>query len=247
VPTPRTVAATLAAIALSVTAHAVVWRHDVPAAKALDLGARFPAVGRVRPDGSATLVAPTWVLTAAHVGAIVTPDSTVEFEGRRYPIKRVVIHPQGVADPRRPNQPPEVDLSLIELATPVIGIAPLALHRLSDELHQPHAIVGYGDFGPAGTPLVRVDGARRAVMNKVADAGPYRLFFVFDAPPAGEPLEGMGAPGDSGGPALIEVKGAWEVSGVSSGSRGEPGAYESTDIYVRVSGYLGWIDSLMKP
>jgi Trypsin len=227
------------------TASAVVWRHDVPPAAALALGAKFPAVGRVRPDGSATLIAPTWVLTAAHVGAIIKADSTVEFEGKRYAVKRVVMHPKGIADPARPNQPPEVDLALLELATPVTGIAPLALHRAQDEMGKPLAIVGYGDFAAAGAPLVLTDGQRRAVMNAVADAGPKRLFFPFDAPPAGEPLEGMGAPGDSGGPALIEVGAVWQVAGVSSGSQGEPGAYGSTDIYVRVSSYLDWIDATL--
>ncbi len=226
-------------------ASAVVWRHDATPAAVLALGAKFPAVGRVRPDGSATLIAPTWVLTAAHVGAIIKADSTVEFEGKRYAVKRVVLHPRGSADPARPNQPPEVDLALLELATPVTGIAPLALYRSTGEQDQALAIVGYGDFAAAGAPLVRTDGQRRAVMNAVADAGPKRLFFPFDAPPSGEPLEGMGAPGDSGGPALIKVGAGWQVAGVSSGAQGEPGAYGSTDIYVRVSSHLDWIDATL--
>lgn len=234
------VAATLVAGAAS----AVVWRHDVAARAAESLGAKFAAVGRVSPDGSGTLIAPRWVLTAAHVAARAGKEGgEVEFDGRRYAIKRAVIHPQGSPDPRNPNQPPEVDLGLLELAEPVVGVAPLALNRAADELGRPHAIVGFGDFGPSAASLRRGDGVRRAVMNVVDDAGPKRLFFRFDAPPKGEALEGMGAAGDSGGPALIERDGAWQVAGVSSGSEGKPGAYGATDIYVRVSSFLPWIES----
>lgn len=234
----------LLALALGAgVASAVVWRHDAKPQQALELGARFAAVGRVHPDGSATLIAPRWALTAAHVAARAASGGEVEFAGRRYAVRRAVLHPLGHPDPRDPGRPPEVDLALLELAEPVVGVAPLALHRGDDELGKPHALVGFGDFGPSAATLRRGDGARRAVMNVVDDAGPRRLFFRFDAPPKGEPLEGMGAAGDSGGPALLEVDGAWVVSGVSSGADGKPGAYGSTDIYVRVSTHREWIEA----
>ena len=66
----------------------------------------------------------------------------------------------------------------------------------------------------------------------------------FDAPPAGTDLEGVGGPGDSGGPALINAGGMWRVAGVSSASMdGRPSKYGVTDVYTRVSSYVGSISN----
>lgn len=231
-------------------ASAVVWRHDVDAAAVLALGAKFPAVGRVLPSGSGTLIAPTWVLTAGHVAEHLPVKQSIAFGGRVYRIKQAYVHPQGhrptdaMGHPIK-NRPPEVDLGLLELEAPVTGVVPLALYRGRDELGKTMTIVGCGDFGPAGARRPHEDGRCRAVTNQVADAGPRRLFFPFDAPPAGTSLEGIGVAGDSGGPALIEVDGQRQVAGVSSGGDGPPGAYGTVDIYTRVSSYLPWIDQIV--
>lgn len=229
-------------LSLSTTASAVVWRADADPKAALALGAENPAVGRVLPDGSATLVAPEWAITAAHVAAQVKPGTELEFGGKRYAVLEVHIHPQGQPDPARPRQPPGVDLALLRLAKPVEGIVPLALYRGQDEMSLPARIAGCGDFGPAGAKLAHQDGRCRAVTNAVADAGPKRLFLAFDAPPAGTVLEGVGAPGDSGGSALVLVDGKWQVAGVSSAGDGPPNAYGSTDVHTRVSSQLEWLD-----
>ena len=106
--------------------------------------------------------------------------------------------------------------------------------------------MGYGDFGTPHVPLTRTDGRRRAATNVVVDAGPRRLFMKFDAPPGGTDLEGVGGPGDSGGPALVDVGGSWQVAGVSSASMdGKPGQYGVTDVYTRVSSYVEWIDAVL--
>src|SRR4029453_15926668 len=103
--------------------------------------------------------------------------------------------------------------------------------------------VGFGDFGTPRMKLSRTDGRRRAASNIVVDAGPRRLFMKFDEPPDGTYLEGVGGPGDSGGPALIEIGGHWQVAGISSASMdGKPGQYGVTDVYTRVSSYVDWID-----
>jgi hypothetical protein len=107
-------------------------------------------------------------------------------------------------------------------------------------------IVGYGDYGVAGAPFQKTDGMRRAVTNEIIDAGPRRVFMTFDAPPAGSALEGVGAPGDSGGPAFIEVDGRLWLVGVSSASmNGTPGAYGVVDVYTRVSSYADWIEKTL--
>lgn len=224
------------------TLDAIVVRHDRPDAAARRLGQAFAQVGQL-PDGACALVAPTWAITAAHVAASLAPGAEVRFQGRGYTLVRAVLHPQG-ASPR--GVPPEVDLALLEVSEAVRGITHLQLYRGRSEFGQTLTIVGYGDFGSPGKPLQRGDGARRAATNVVVDAGPRRLFMTFDAPPGGTALEGVGGPGDSGGPALLEIGGAWHVAGISSASMdGKPGAYGVTDVYTRVSSYVEWIDAVM--
>lgn len=224
-------------------ATAVVWRADATDAQVLALAADFDSVGQVAKGGLATLIAPRWALTAAHVAHPLVPGDLIRFGARDFAIARVVIHPQGAADPEHPRTPPEVDLALLELAeaVPADVASPRLPGRAQDELGQVAVIAGFGDHGPQGAPLARADGRLRAVENRVDDAGPLRLFLAFDAAPTrARPLEGIGAAGDSGGPLFIRGV----LAGVSSGADGPPGEYGTTDVYVRVSAHIAWIESV---
>ena len=226
-------------------ADAVVIRHDKDDASALRLAAGLEAVCRVLPDGGATLVAPTWLATAAHVAASMPPGSRVECGGRAYGVKRTVIHPEGSA-PR--GTPPEVDLALVELTEPVAGVKPVELYRGEKETGLTLLVAGYGDFGNPRQGLRHGDGRLRAVTNVVDDAGPRRIFMRFDEPPGGTEYEGVGGPGDSGGPALLREDGRLLLTGVSSASKdGKPGQYGVTDVYVRVRSYVSWILQTIGP
>lgn len=227
------------------TASAVVIRHDRTDADMLRVAVRFEAAGQVLPDGGCTLIAPAWVVTAAHVAASLGPGSQVRFGERKYAVKRTVLHPEGTS-PR--GVPPEVDLALVELAEPVIGVKPAELYRGRGELGQTALIVGYGDYGTPRAPLNHSDGRRRAVANVVSDVGPRRIFMRFEEPPGGHEYEGVGGPGDSGGPAFVEDDGRLFIAGVSSASMGgKPGQYGITDVYTRISSYVEWIEGTMKP
>lgn len=222
------------------SASGIVVRHDSADAKHLELGTQFPAVARILPDGCGTLVAPTWVLTAAHVAAT-TPPTTgrVQFGEREYSITRIILHPEADV---KPGRPPEIDLALIELNEPVEGVSPMALYRGTSEVGKTITLVGFGDIGDGKNTPRRSDGRRRAALNKVDDAGPKRIFFRFDEPPNGVELEGVSGPGDSGGPALVEENGVYHLAGVSSASKdGRPGRYGVIEVYMRVGRFIDWI------
>jgi general stress protein 26 len=211
----------------------------------LRLASGLDAVCRVLPDGGATLVAAKWLVTAAHVAASIPAGGRVECGGRAYAVARTVIHPEGSA-PR--GTPPEVDLALVELVEPVAGVTPVALYRGEQEAGKTLVVAGFGDFGDPHKGLRRGDGRLRAVTNVVDDAGPRRIFMRFDAPPGGSEFEGVGGPGDSGGPALLKEDGRLLLAGVSSASMdGKPGTYGVTDVYVRVSTYAKWIAQTIAP
>ncbi len=240
---PRLTFDLLLALGVLSSPGSVVIRDDRADADALRLAQPFDAAGRVLADGGCTLIAPTWVVTAAHVAAGIRPGSLIQVGPRTYSVKRTVIHPEGTAPE---GMPPEVDMALVELAEPVQDIAPAVLYRGSDELGKTLFIVGYGDYGTPSAGLRHTDGRRRAVTNIVDDAGPRRIFMRFDAPPGGTQYEGVGGPGDSGGPALLQEGGKIWLVGVSSASmNGRPGQYGVTDVYTRVSSYVQWIDQII--
>lgn len=75
--------------------------------------------------------------------------------------------------------------------------------------------------------------------------------FTFSQPddPTATDLEGIGGPGDSGGPAFIQRRGRLYVAGVSSlnhkGDAAGPARYRSTELYARVAPNAAWIDGVM--
>ena len=228
----------------------VVRRADVEDAASLELAKRFDATVRFHPDGSGTLIGDRWVLTAAHVARGLSPFSPRVHVGdadRR--VRRAFFHPDSTGDGRRP---PRVDLALVELEEPVEGVRPARLYLRSDEVGRAVFVVGYGDFGPAGARLTRGDGRRRAATNIVDAAEEGRLVLDFDAPPDGTELEGVGGPGDSGGPLYLapdegELDAAPFLAGVSFASLGgRPGSYGVKDLYVRVSEFAAWVDATRK-
>jgi hypothetical protein len=208
----------------------------------LALGERFAAAGRVLPDGGCTLIGPDWVATAGHVVQHARLGTLrVRFAETEYNVAEVVLHPKAEAE--RPGRPPEVDLALLRLAEPVVGVEPAAIYRDADEVGKTLALVGYGDVGNGNEQPRRSDGKRRAATNVVDDAGPLRIMMKFDEPPGGTELEGVSGPGDSGGGAFLEKDGSVYLVGVSSASmNGRPGRYGVIDVYTRVSSFADWID-----
>jgi hypothetical protein len=233
----------LAAV-LAGSAPAIIRRADRPDARYLELGARHPSVIALGRVGDATLIAPQWLLTAAHVARAVRngrAGPTVTIAGRQYPIDKVILHPAW-------QEMSEHDVGLVHLARPVIGVSPLPLYRGESERGMIATIVGHGSAGTGDSRDRAEDGRARGATSRVDSVSDAWLFFSFDAPPAGTDLEGAPGRGDSGGPAIIEIAGRFAVAGISSAGydgRDGPGSYGAIDVFTRVSTHAAWIDSVM--
>ena len=195
------------------------------------------------PGGAGTLIAPAWVLTAAHAAKLMKPVShQVKIGGQPYEIVRTILYPGGGEG--------KDDVALLELAKPVKDIVPIAIYELRDEaIDSVVTFVGQGFTGDGRTGPAQRDGLRRGATNKIAAVKQNWLIFTFDAPPEGTELEGISGPGDSGGPALMTIHGKVFVVGISSGqdsrATGKEGVYGVTEYYVRVSSYADWIKNTM--
>lgn len=231
-------------------------RHDRDEQRYLALGQGYPTAVTVQSadesvgaGGEGTLIASSWVLTAAHVAADLKPDDVAVAGGKTFRIDRIILHPEWhkVADLTR-------DIALIHLATPLDGIKPAQLYTDTDEQGQMLTLVGHGGQGTGLTgPTGEYDGRVRGATNLVDLAdGPY-LRFRFDEPKSAgvTDLEGICGPGDSGGPAYIEKRGTLYVAGVGSWQDNKPtqrqkGRYGVFEYYLRVSFFADWIRRTMR-
>ena len=231
------------------------------------LGAAYDNVGRIivtTPTadyfGSGTLIAPNWVLTAAHMVDDIM-SGTVTFGATQYTAERWVAHSKWNGDLLNGN-----DIALIKLTTYVVGVDTAVRYTGSDEFGRVGTAVGYGMSGTGETGAVTPAGAKRAGEN-VIDAfysrnpkkTPKIFLSDFDNPdnPAdsayggGAPLdlEFLIAPGDSGGPVFIDVGDGPLLAGINSFGASFDGDTDSDygDVsgHTRVSEFNKWIDDIL--
>lgn len=239
--TLRTIALVLACLPIS--AAAIVMRHDVAPSEYESNFDQWPATAYFHINdhfGSATgtLIAPLWVLTAGHVSAHLVQGDRVTINGKVHFVDDAITHPNYRAE--RPGH----DIGLVKLQS-ASEVSPVRLYQGDGEVGKVITFVGAGWPGNGKTGAQGESGIIRQARNRVEEIMFDTLVFVFDAPPDALPLEGISGPGDSGGPAYLELNGVIFTIGISAfqdiGDNDTEGVYGVREHYTRISAYIDWI------
>jgi hypothetical protein len=231
-----------ALLAISFTASAVVIRSDVKDAKYRVPTSALPALVDMPSEGQGVLIAPQWVVTAAHAAPMQMQgmEDEVFIGGVARKIARVVTYP---GYERLPDElvkqalasgdiskvwtflASSDDIALIELASPVTDITPVPLYRGDKEVRMTVELVGKGATGN-GTTGQDPHGSHRTVLrrafNVIVGSDARYVWYRFDPPPSALPLEGITGSGDSGGPLLIGDGNSRQLIGLASWGRYPP-------------------------
>lgn len=229
-------------LAVSSTAGAVITRADVDDAKYRVPASTFPALADLPDEGHGVLIAPRWVVTAAHAAPMQMKgmDCDVSIGGVARRVKRVVIYP---GYKKLPNEivtealasgdlskisaflAASNDIALIELASPVTDVTPVPLYRGNQEVGMTAELMGKGATGHGDKGQDPGSSHRtvlRRAFNVIVAADDRYVSYRFDAPPAALQLEGITGSGDSGGPLFIGEGNSTQLIGLASWSRYPP-------------------------
>lgn len=253
-------------LALPSTADAIVIRHDVDDAEYRVPSSEFPALVDMPKSGHGVLVAPQWVITAAHTLPRRGKLRKVSINGKSRRVARVVIHEGYRTLPQELIQQAAAtgesgamvsfvsssdDIALVKLARPVTDVAPAAIHEGGVQAGEIVSIIGKGATGngAAGYRLGAPSRTQlRRAYNEISSVDDRWFCYRFDGPSSALPLEGALGNGDSGGPALVQVADQWLLSGLASWKMidghmltASYGRYGQVTCNVRLGHYAGWI------
>jgi hypothetical protein len=227
-------------LAISTIAGAVVIRADVDDAKYRIPDSDFPALVDIPGEGHGVLIAPQWVVTAAHAAPMQGMKGDVSIGGVMRKVKRIVIYP-GYS--KMPDQlvknvlatgdfsklyaylDSANDIALIELVSPVSDVKPVTLYRGDKEAGATAELVGKGATGD-GIKGQDLSSPHRTVLRHafsvvIGDDARY-VWYRFNAPPAALPLEGLTGSGDSGAPLFIGHGNSRQLIGLLSWGKYPP-------------------------
>ncbi len=247
--TPMKLIVTGFLLCIMANVSAIIIRDDLDDSNYLVNDSDYPALVDLIELGDCigTLVHESYLLTVAHCAAELDSGNSLSVNGTEYIIADIILHPDW--NQRRD----EYDIALIRFTEPVQGVTPLPIYRGENETGSLLTLVGRGvtNTGVMGERGAKDDGKLRRCTNVVSSVDEHFIEIRFERP--GEEgvtsLEGVGAAGDSGCPAFIEIDGIFYIAGLNSwgdGPRGvRVGQYSAFDYQTRVSQYLEWLDSVV--
>lgn len=226
---------------------------QTPDHKYIEFGKQFPGVVRVQaigkcdnptcPEreheqmGSAVVIRPNWILSAAHVLKDTREQTVRKDDGTMYRLQKVIVHKDFTGE----------NIGWYDIA---LGYCPddfkldfyPALYTEADELGKSITIAGYGVHGTFSTGATKGDGKKRGGHNVID--GEERSILIC-TPSVGSkrmPLEFMIAPGDSGGGMFIGNKLAGINSFLMAKDKNPNGTYGDESAFTRVSIYADWVN-----
>lgn len=198
----------------------------------------FKAVGYVGPLGcTGTLISPTHVLTAAHcLPGVGNGQATFVVNGQTYQSSKVTIHP----DYNDNNFGRGDDIAIITLSRPVTGVTPMEINRTTPQIGTMLTLVGFGEGGTSTGGFDPNDDGKQVGQTRLEGVTAEHITWNFDSH-----NEANTAPGDSGGPAFINVGGKQVIAGVTSGGTGDAHQLGDESFDTRVDVHAAWIDSIV--
>lgn len=257
----------LALLAISSTASAIIIRDDIEDEKYLVPSTALPALADFPGEGHGVLIFPQWVVTAAHVACIQHPEE-ITINGLSRKVKSVFVHPghkmlpeklikealaSGEGSKLQAFLAMSDDIALIKLEVPITDVKPIPLYRGSNEIGRTAQLIGRGATGngkEGPEPHSPHRTSLRRAFNVISSVDKRWISYRFDSPKTALQLEGMSGNGDSGSPVLIKEKQEWQLAGLVAWDTSERdirnyhgGRYGDSGNNVRVSQYIGWIES----
>lgn len=239
------IALLLAAGCAALPADALLIRPDRDDAEYLELASRYGSAVALQPEGEGVLIAPRWILTAAHRAQAIKdiPRYRLRIDGVEHELVAAHVHP-GWRKGDSSN-----DIGLLQLRSDVKGIEPTPIYRVADEAGKTVILAGHGATGKIGAAPSGKDGRKRAAINTVDRLRTRTLELDLKGVEEASDLQGAITPGESGAPLYADSTDGLSVVGIACciDDRNGDGLRNigDRDVYTRVSAFAGWIDAVL--